>query len=186
MKKLVFLLVIVFLVAAVSLTGCGQKKNTVTGEDLPDLLPDLLEQEVFIENVYRGGGLPTTPNAPYVPDENGQCFVEVTDPDYPTLQALKEATEQVFTAEYAQANFYADFLDGPYARYKEVDGKLCEDVGQGGGLDRQWDSTSCQVLEETEEKIVATVEYLNYGSVRTAEITFLKTEGGLRIDAMAG
>ena len=186
MKKSLSLLCAVLLLAAVLLTGCGQKEAAVTGEDLPDLLPDLLEQEVFIENVFRGGGLPTTPNAPYVPDENGQCFVEVTDPDYPTLQALKEATEKVFTQAYAQTNFYADGLDGPYARYKEVEGKLCEDIGQGGGLDRQWDSTSCQVLEETEKKIVATVDYLNYGSVRTAEITFLKTEDGLRIDAMAG
>ena len=185
MKKFVSPFAAVLLLG-VFLTGCGQEKGAVTGADLPDLLPDLLEQEVFIENVYRGGGLPTTPNAPYVPDENGQCFVEVTDTDYPTLQALKEATEQVFTEEYAKANFYADFLDGPYARYKEVDGRLCEDVGQGGGLDRQWDSTSCQVLEETEEEIVATVEYLNYGSVRTAEITFRKTEDGLRIDAIAG
>lgn len=167
------------------LTGCSSR-NAVTGENLQDDLPELLEQEVFFENVYRGGGLPTVPNAPYVPDENYQCYVPVTDENYPTVAALKEATEKVFTKEYAEENFYVWGFEADSARYRDVDGQLCMDIGQGGGLDKQWDSDSCEVVSEDEDTIVVTVDYLNYDSIRTAEITLAKTEDGLRIAGMAG
>lgn len=173
------------LLTAVLLAGCSGGE-AITGENLEDYLPELLEQEVFFEGVYRGGGLPTTPNAPYEPDENYQCFVAVTDENYPTAEALKAATEEVFTAEYAQENFYLWAFEGDTPRYKDVDGQLCMDIGQGGGLDKQWDPESFAVISEDDTAIDITVEYLNYGSVRTAALTLVKTEDGLRIDAMEG
>ena len=184
------------LLTAVLLAGCSGGE-AITGENLEDYLPELLEQEVFFEGVYRGGGLPTTPNAPYEPDENYQCFVAVTDENYqcfvpvtdenyPSAAALKKATERVFTAEYAQENFYLWAFEGDTPRYKDVDGQLCMDIGQGGGLDKQWDPESFAVISEDDTAIDITVEYLNYGSVRTAALTLVKTEDGLRIDAMEG
>lgn len=173
------------LLATALLAGCGPK-TPQQEEDPLEGLPALLEQEVFFENVYRGGGLPTVPNAPYVPDENYQCYVPVTDENYPTVAALKEATEKVFTKEYAEENFYVWGFEEEFARYRDVDGQLCMDIGQGGGLDKQWDSDSCEVVSEDEETIVVTVDYLNYDSIRTAELTLVKTEDGLRIDGMTG
>ena len=180
-KRLALILAVVL--AAALLAGCGGKDD---GENIEDVLPGLLEQEVFFENIYWGGGLPTTPNAPYEPDENYQCFVPVTDENYPSAAALKKATERVFTAEYAQENFYAWGFEGDAPRYKDVDGKLCMDIGQGGGLDKTWDTDSWEIVSEDEETVVVTAEYLNYGSVRTATLTLRKTEEGLRIDAMEG
>lgn len=185
MKRPMTVLFAAALLAASLLSGCAGNGGAAE-EDLAKSLPALLEQEVFFENVYRGGGLPTTPNAPYEPDENYQCFVPVTDENYPTVEALKAATEQVFTAEYAQENFYLWAFEGDAPRYKDVDGRLCMDIGQGGGLDKQWDTDSWEVLSEDGETVEITAEYLNYGSVRTAELTLVKTEEGLRIGAMAG
>lgn len=183
MGKKAVALILAAVLAAALLAGCGSKN---AGEKLEDVLPGLLEQEVFFENIYRGGGLPTTPNAPYEPDENYQCFVSVTDENYPTAEDLKAATEQVFTAEYAQENFYAWAFEGDTPRYKDVDGKLCMDIGQGGGLDKTWDTESWEIVSEDEETVVVTAEYLNYGSVRTATITLCKTDEGFRIAAMDG
>ena len=184
MKQKTVLLILAGLLTALLLSGCGTEAKEE--ENLSDVLPTLLEQEVFFEGVYRGAGLPTTPNAPYVPDENYQCFVPVTDENYPTVEALKDATEQVFTEEYAQENFYVWGFDEDMPRYRDVDGQLCMDIGQGGGLDKQWDPESFEVVSEDEETIVITVDYLNYDSIRTAELTLVKTEDGLRIDGMAG
>ena len=39
---------------------------------------------------------------------------------------------------------------------------------------------------EDEETVEITADYLNYGSVRTAQLTLAKTEEGLRIASMAG
>lgn len=184
MRRKTAALLLMGLLAALLLSGCS--KTSTEEETLSEVLPTLLEQEVFFEGVYRGAGLPTTPNAPYVPDDNYQCFVPVTDENYPTVEALKEATEQVFTKEYAEANFYVWGFEEDTARYRNVDGQLCMDIGQGGGLDKQWDLDSFEVVSEDEETIVITVDYLNYDSIRTAEITLAKTEDGLRISDMAG
>ena len=124
------------LLTAVLLAGCSGGE-AITGENLEDYLPELLEQEVF-------------------------------------------------TAEYAQENFYLWAFEGDTPRYKDVDGQLCMDIGQGGGLDKQWDPESFAVISEDDTAIDITVEYLNYGSVRTAALTLVKTEDGLRIDAMEG
>ena len=169
--------------AVLLLTGCGSRTGGITGENLEEYLPEILENEVKFRNIYLGGGLPTQPNAEYVPDEKGQCFVPVTDSDFPTVQALKEATEKVFTAAYAEKTFYEGAF-GEYARYRDVDGRLCEDIGQGGGLDRQWDPSSCQIVSEDDASLVITAEYMNYDAIRTAQITFSKVDGALLIDGM--
>ena len=182
MGKRALALLTAVLLAAALLSGCGGKGAV----DLEEQVPALLEQEVLFEGIYRGGGLPTTPNAPYEPDEHYQCFVPVTDENYPTVEALKAATEEVFTAEYAQENFYLWAFEGDTPRYKDVDGQLCMDIGQGGGLDKTWDTASWEVLSEDEETVEITADYLNYGSVRTAQLTLTKTEAGLRIASMAG
>lgn len=170
------------LLAVALLAGCGKAAE----ENLEERVPELLEQEVLFEGIYRGGGLPTVPNAPYEPDEHYQCFVPVTDENYPSVEALKAATEEVFTAEYAQENFYLWAFEGDAPRYKDMDGRLCMDIGQGGGLDKTWDTASWEILSEDEETVEITADYLNYGSVRTAELTLVKTEEGLRIGAMRG
>lgn len=98
----------------------------------------ILEKERRIEDIFMGAGLATAPNAPYEPDENGQCFVPVTDEEINTLQALRDLTEEVFTPEYAQQQFYQTAFEGSYPRYREKDGKLCIDIGVGGALDKEW------------------------------------------------
>lgn len=168
------------------LVGCSkqyQQSQEITGVNLEDYLTEILENEIKFENIYFGSGLPTEPNAEYIPDEKGQCFVPVTDPDFPTEQALKEATEKVFTAAYAEEAFYEGAF-GDYPRYREVDGKLCADIGLGGALDRQWDPSSYEVVSEDDETLVITVDYMNYDTVRTAQITFSKGDGALLIDGI--
>lgn len=113
-------LAVLMLVALILCAGCGGKTET-TEEKLKQQLPELLENELEIEGIYRGGGL-TTENATYTPDENGQCFVRVTDENYPTVAVLKEKTEQVFTPAYAEENLYSYAFSGDWPRYKDIDG----------------------------------------------------------------
>ncbi len=144
----------------------------------------ILEKERRIEDIFMGAGLATAPNAPYEPDENGQCFVPVTDEEINTLQALRDLTEEVFTPEYAQQQFYQGAFEGTYPRYREEDGKLCIDIGVGGALDKQWAPDTLDIVKGEGNRITVTVDYMNYQSLRRSQIQFVKTEEGLRIDAM--
>lgn len=144
----------------------------------------ILEKERRIEDIFMGAGLATAPNAPYEPDENGQCFVPVTDEEINTLQALRDLTEEVFTPEYAQQQFYKTAFEGSYPRYREEDGKLCIDIGVGGALDKEWAPDTLDIVKGEGNRITVTVDYMNYQSLRRSQIQFVKTEEGLRIDAM--
>lgn len=147
-------------------------------------IEEIMEKERRIEDIFMGAGLATAPNAPYEPDENGQCFVPVTDGKINTLQALRDLTEEVFTPEYAQQQFYQGAFEGTYPRYREEDGKLCIDIGVGGALDKQWAPDTLDILKIDGNRMTVTVDYMNYQSLRRSQIQFVKTEEGLRIDAM--
>ena len=144
----------------------------------------ILEKERRIEDIFMGAGLATAPNAPYEPDENGQGFVPVTDEEINTLQALRDLTEEVFTPEYAQQQFYQTAFEGSCPRYREEDGKLCIDIGVGGALDKEWAPDTLDIVKGEGNRITVTVDYMNYQSLRRSQIQFVKTEEGLRIDAM--
>ncbi len=147
-------------------------------------IASVMGNESDIENIWQGGGLPVG-EGEYVPDENYQCFVPVTDERFSDVAALKTYTERVFTPEYAQERFYVYGLDAvPGARYKDVDGKLCEDIGQGGGLSQDWNLSTIVIVDETDEGCVAEIDYINYDTTYTSVITFVKTADGLRINAM--
>ena len=167
-----------------SMTACINNKNEeINSKNIEKYLPQILENQIKIENIYRGIGL-LTKDAQYVADSNGQCFVEVTEKDFATMAMLKEQTEKVYTKEYAEENFYKFAFDKNYARYKEVDGKLCSDIGIGGALDRQWSPETFKVISEDDNTITISVEYMNYNSVFLANIIFLKSDGKLIIDKL--
>lgn len=174
------------IVTLVTITACSSQSSVkINGENIGEYLPDILENEKKIENIFIGSGLPTVPNVAFKPDSKGQCFVEVNDKDFDTISKLKEQTEKVFTASYAKENFYKFAFDENYARYKEVDGKLCIDIGLGGALDREWVPSSFKFISENNTNLTITVEYMNYNSMKKAEIIFLKSDGKLLIDKLS-
>jgi len=143
----------------------------------------LMEKEVGIEDIWSGMGV-SVGDASYVADANGQCFVPVTDKTYPDVASLKSATESVFTAEYAQEQFYQYALEGQYIRYKDIDGKLCEDISQGGAVNRDWNTASLVITGSDGNGCTAEMNYINYDSTYTSVLTFAKTADGLRISGM--
>ena len=165
-----------------------QEEKISTGEELVrevhENIGAILEKERRIEDIFMGAGLATAPNAPYEPDENGQCFVPVTDEEVNTLQALRDLTEEVFTPEYAQQQFYQGAFEGSYPRYREEDGQLCIDIGVGGALDKEWAPDTLDIVKGEGNRITVTVDYMKYQSLRRSQIQFVKTEDGLRIEAM--
>lgn len=184
LKKL--LICCVSLLIIIALTSCSNSSSTKTNkENIDEYLPDILANEKKIENIFIGSGLPTLPDVAFEPDSKGQCFVEVTDKDFDTISKLKQQTESVFTQSYANDNFYRFSFDENYARYKEIDGKLCIDIGLGGALDREWEPSSFKVISEDDTTITITVDYMNYNSMKKAEIVFLKSNGKLLIDKLS-
>lgn len=162
----------------------SQSENAPAAMDTAAEIASVMGNESDIESIWQGGGLPVG-EGEYVPDENYQCFVPVTDERFSDVASLKTYTERVFTQEYAQERFYAYGLDAvPGARYKDVDGKLCEDIGQGGGLSQDWNLSTIVIVDETDEGCVAEIDYINYDTTYTSVITFVKTAEGLRISAM--
>ena len=54
----------------------------------------------------------------------------------------------------------------------------------GGALDKEWAPDTLDIVKGEENRITVTVDYMNYQSLRRSQIQFVKTEEGLRIDAM--
>ena len=54
----------------------------------------------------------------------------------------------------------------------------------GGALDKEWAPDTLDIVKGEGNRITVTVDYMNYQSLRRSQIQFVKTDEGLRIDAM--
>lgn len=210
MKKFAVLLICL---ALLWLTGCHTKPEASTSrpsspqtssspasslpspssEEEPDikelkaLLEELMPKSDEIRDIYSGGGLQADTESPLPePDENGQQFVPVLDSRFRSLQDLTDYTESVYTREYAQENFYQYALEGPYIRYKEVDGVLCIDLNQGGGGGLQWNTATAEIASRDGNSLTVSMQCMDYYDGKYSGTVTLRDDGnGWRINALS-
>lgn len=149
------------------------------------MLEDLIPRGREITGWYSGAGLAADEDAEPLDTANDRKFVPVRDDAIQSVEDLKRATEEVFTAERARSDFYQYALEGEYARYKEIDGVLCIDLNQGGANSGyNWQTDTLKLVSQTADTIVTEMDYQsNYGETGVEQLTLKRTENGWRIDS---
>ncbi|MBC8570127.1 LptM family lipoprotein [Zongyangia hominis] len=176
-----------------SLAGCGEKVEKgdlpsdgkkATIEQVKDYLDAMIPKAVEVIGIFSVDGLPVDPGAAdaATEDENGQIFVPVQSDTYHSVQDIKDAAEQVFTVDYLQQAYYQYVFDGTYARFKDVDGVLYEDVNQGGGGSNDWLTDTAEIVSQEADSIVVNITHADgYGGKNPCRMTLSATEDGWRI-----
>lgn len=183
-------------VSILLLAGCGSTENVSSSDlssssdesssaiNLTEIMPELMERELEIENIYNGIGLDGDLSKSNPPDENGHQFVPVKSDKYKTILDIKNATESVFTENYAESELYEYAFEAEYRRYKEENNQLFVDMGIGGAVNCKWEPSTMKILEENGTTYVIEMNYINYDQVRTAKITLVKNGDTVLIDKL--
>lgn len=166
--------------------GSPQTQSSESGvaeEQLPALLDDLMPRASDLIAAYSGGGLLADWNNSLPIQDNGQQFAPVINSDYKSAQDLRDATEKVFTPEYAQANFYEYAFSGDMPRYKDIDGALYIDGMQGGGGYSTFDVSTMKVTAKTADGFTVEMDYTTaYETKGSARITLKVSGSSVLID----
>lgn len=102
------LLILVLLVFAILLCSCG--KDKIAFDEVKEVLPSLVENSASLNTIYFGYGF--FPLADASLDEvSGYYYADCSGAGLYSISEIKEATEKVFTAEYA-AVLYKNAFDG--------------------------------------------------------------------------
>lgn len=154
-------------------------------QEVASLLEDMIPRGREITGWFSGVGLDADQEAEPLDTANGRKFVPVKADGIQSVEDLKRATEEIFTRERAQNDFYQYALEGEYARYKEIDGVLCIDLNQGGAnAGYNWQIDTLQIVSQTADAIVVEMDYQSsYGETGADRLTLKKTEDGWRIDS---
>ncbi len=182
--KRIFLLISV-IVFTLTIAGCGSdgtEKTVSFSEDaIRSELERLLPLSEEIAAIFRGNI--EIEDAEYKPDENGQCFVPVTDSRFKTTDDLKVFTEEVFTKEYAEEMFYKYGFEGDYVKFRDIDGKLNMDISSDGGGGNEYFISTMKLVSDTDDTIVVTLDSQNiYGDKGVSTVTLKKSGGKLFIN----
>lgn len=157
----------------------------LSAQEVAALLEEMIPKGKEITGWYSGVGLEANQDAQPLDTANDRKFVPVTSKDIQSVEALKKATEEIFTGERAQNDFYQYALEGEYARYKEIDGVLCIDLNQGGAnAGYNWQTDTLKIVSQTADTIVVEMDYQStYGETGSEQLTLKNTESGWRIDS---
>ncbi len=188
MKKNITLFLAI-VIAALCLTSCAKK---LSEDEALSMAETLVKASLPLNEVYYGAGLPYDKSA----DDKAVMYAPVTDAAaYKTEDALRQATLDVFTEQYAETLFmmyltgYSDEATGGviYARYVDNGERLTVNLSSEPLIEkaRTYDFSTAEIEKLKRKEIVVSYETLvgGEGDVRV-EVTFrLTDEGEWRIDS---
>ncbi len=164
----------VLIVISVSAASCAAAP---TEEEALEIIGELLPKTYLLNDIYFGVGMS------YTDDGSSSRYMPVTDDSpYLTEAELREATEAVFSSDYAESIFdiylsgYSDEDTGSviYARYIENEDRLWIDTYAEGLVTstRTYDLESVEITSLTSRFIVFTAQsYLDGAADEVIEIT---------------
>lgn len=107
MKKLkIFLCLVSVLLVSVMLTACAPK---ITVDELKNALPTLVDSSAVLNKIYFGEGFDIDGSISNVEKNGGYFYCDTSEYNLNSILEIKEATEKVFTAEYAAILYQAAF-----------------------------------------------------------------------------
>lgn len=180
MKRSISFLTILFMVTLL-FSGCQSTsvtpKESLSENDLSELLMDLMPQAQDLITIFHGEGLEADLSATPITTATEQKFYPVKDSPYTSVQELKNAVEQVFTKEYAQKRFYQYALEGDTIRYKDINSKLYIDINQVGAEYEQYSVGSLAILETLPDGFLISMDYTTMNGDTGTSKLILKTSG---------
>lgn len=171
MKKIISLLLLIS-VLSLTLVSCGQ---TISDEEAIAIVKERILASYPLNEIYFGEGLQTEEY-----EDNGEAiqYVHVSlDSPYQTVDAIKMATEEVYSARVCgnlYANAFTGFNDGQvivYARYIEQGGILTANVKYSTiETEEEYDLDTVKVVTNKKNYVVFEIQKKD-GSLGTVEIT---------------
>lgn len=177
-KASVLLLAVCLLV---SLTACGNEK--ITAEEIKEALPELVKNSVILNEIYFGEGFPPTSEAGNAANVSGYYYADCEHIGFYSITEIKEATEKVFTPEYA-ALLYQTAFDGLVtddtvitARYMEGEMGLMQSMHSTVYelADRSYDYSTLQIVKSGRDRVTVTVETVANGERSNVELIVVRT-----------
>ncbi|KRF06771.1 hypothetical protein ASG89_18085 [Paenibacillus sp. Soil766] len=105
----------------------------LTDNEAKDILKLLIPKAVKFYGVFNGTGSFKVDKTKTIPGEPD--YAQVIDEKITSIADLKNWVEETFTKDVAQTVFYSRYLtpaDGRFLLYKDYEGKLYNDTGNGG------------------------------------------------------
>ena len=197
------------LLILLTLTSCGGGVHTE--EEIRTVLDELLPKSFELNEIYFGEGLPMSNDKAMVEQFYGMFDSDVeainyhpvdVSCGYTTETDIREATLEVFTADYAEYLFgrafsgiSATFNEGEeqeytstavYAMYIEQDGILTVRINldeEAIPLGRTYDLDGMELTENAENFVIAKIPTEMDGRALDVELRLVKTADGWRLDS---
>lgn len=174
-------ILLLFACLVLSFASCGKEKMTT--EELKKVLPDLVENSVVLNEIYFGEGFPPTSEAGKDANVSGYYYVDCDFLGFYSITEIKEATEKIFTPEYA-ALLYQTAFDGfatddtiVTARYIEGELGLMQSMHSTVYAlpARSYDYSTLQITKGGTDRARITVETVADGDRSTVELIIVRT-----------
>lgn len=197
------------LLILLTLTSCGGGVHSE--EEIRTVLDELLPKSFELNEIYFGEGLPMSNDKAMVEQFYGMFDSDVeainyhpvdVSCGYTTETDIREATLEVFTADYAEYLFgrafsgiSATFNEGEeqeytstavYAMYIEQDGILTVRINldeEAIPLGRTYDLDGMELTENEENFVIAKIPTEMDGRALDVELRLVKTADGWRLDS---
>lgn len=197
------------LLILLTLTSCGGGVHSE--EEIRTVLDELLPKSFELNEIYFGEGLPMSNDKAMVEQFYGMFDSDVeainyhpvdVSCGYTTETDIREATLEVFTADYAEYLFgrafsgiSATFNEGEeqeytstavYAMYIEQDGILTVRINldeEAIPLGRMYDLDGMELTENEENFVIAKIPTEMDGRALDVELRLVKTPDGWRLDS---
>ncbi|MBQ8187741.1 MAG: hypothetical protein IJ037_12865 [Clostridia bacterium] len=209
MKNRVLAAILTSLLLAFSVASCGSSRYSE--DEIRGALEELLPKSHALNVIYFGEGLPLADDNALVEEFYGMFDSDIeainyhpVDPDcgYANETEIREATLEVFTADYAEYLFErafsgisATFNEGGeeaytttavYAMYLEQDGILTARINlaeEAIPLGREYDLAGMKILDEAENTVTVEIPTTMDGRALDVELRLVKTDAGWRLDS---
>lgn len=162
-------------------TACG--KENIKLDEVKIVLPALVKTAAVLNEIYFGEGFLPLADAEETP-VSGYYYADSMRLGFASIREIKDATEQVFTPEYA-AVLYANAFDGISTEETVVAPRYIE--GEMGILqsmrgtvydlpDRVYDFDTVAIVKKGSERVTVSVETAANGETATVELILVRTE----------
>ena len=153
--------------------------------DIRNTLSSLLSQQKTILNWFYG--LNVTVGDTPVEGTEYYPVVSVEGLSSPSIAAMKEAAEKIFTADYLNASFYPSAFDGEEPMYHEINGQLCKrESDMTSMLDGESYATDyIAAVSNQDDHILIDIHTTILDQVQPTirRIVLLNTDSGIRLSA---
>ena len=180
MKKLkVFLLVFSVLTVSLLFSSCTAK---ITADEIAAVLPSLIDLSKPLNEIYFGEGFEVDGNISNVAKNGGYFYCDTEKYGLNSILEIKEASEKVFTAEYA-AILYEDAFEGTSTDISVEGARFIE--GEMGLMqkanstvyeicDREFDYGSIKVIKSTKDRATVKINSVANGKEEPIEIIVVR------------